>query len=82
MLSVYPNPAREEITVQLNNEWMAQKSVLSIYNTQGTLVYSKNYEKILQPEIKIDIRSMAAGGYFISIENDKMKSVGSFIKPE
>lgn len=64
MLSVYPNPAREEITVQLNNEWMAQKSVLSIYNTQGTLVYSKNYEKILQPEIKIDIRSMAARRLF------------------
>jgi hypothetical protein len=34
-LSVFPNPVKNEITVQVNKEWLYSKSVINIYNTQA-----------------------------------------------
>ena len=79
-LAVYPNPAENEITVSLSKEMMYKKSVLTIYNTQGASVYRTEYDKPLQQEIKIDVSQLAAGGYFISVENEQRKSVGTFVK--
>jgi hypothetical protein len=80
-LSVFPNPVKNEITVQVNKEWLYSKSVINIYNTQGAIVYTTELlRNILQQEFKLDVSQLAAGGYFISIENEQTKSVGSFIK--
>jgi hypothetical protein len=79
-LSVFPNPVKNEITVQVNKEWLYSKSVINIYNTQGAIVYTTAIANILQQEFKLDVSQLAAGGYFISIENEQTKSVGSFIK--
>ena len=79
-LQIYPNPATTEVTVSINKEWFYKKSTLSIYNTEGRFISSEIYDKIINSELKIDVSKLAAGGYFISIENDKMKSVGTFIK--
>ena len=79
-LSVFPNPVKDEITVQVNKEWLYSKSVINIYNTQGTIVYSTGLSKVQNQEFKLDVSQLAAGGYFISIENEQTKSVGSFIK--
>ena len=78
--SVDPNPAENEITVSLSKEMMYKKSVLTIYNTQGASVYRTEYDKPLQQEFKIDVSQLALGGYFISVENEQRKSVGTFVK--
>jgi hypothetical protein len=46
----------------------------------GAIVYTTTIANILQQEFKLDVSQLAAGGYFISIENEQTKSVGSFIK--
>ncbi len=79
-LSVFPNPAKEEITLQLNKELLFKKAILSIYSTQGALIFKNEYDKISHTELKIDISQLAVGDYFISIENSENKSVGIFVK--
>ena len=79
-LQIFPNPATNQLTVTLNKDWLNKKSVISIFNTEGKLITSESYEKITNSELKINISQLAAGGYFISIENEERKSVGTFIK--
>lgn len=80
-LKIFPNPASSEIYVSLNNQdWNAKKTEVKIYNPQGDVVYNTNYEKLLQSGFKLDVSHLADGGYFLSIENEENKSVGTFIK--
>ncbi len=79
-LHIFPNPAKNEITLQLNNEWRNKNSIVSIYDTKGALVLTKDCNNILNKTVNIDVRQLPAGSYFISIENNENKSVGSFTK--
>ncbi len=79
-LKIFPNPATTDITLSLNKEWLYKKSTLSIFNTEGKFISSETINKITDSELKIDVSKLAAGGYFISIEDDKDKAVGTFVK--
>ncbi len=79
-LKVYPNPAINDITLQLNQEWQNKGILVNIYDTRGAIISSVKYGKITNHEIKTDISSLAEGGYFISIEGGENKSVGTFVK--
>ena len=79
-LPIFPNPATTQVTLTLSKDWLNKKSVISIFNTEGKLITSESYEKITNSELKINISQLVAGGYFISIENEERKSVGTFIK--
>jgi hypothetical protein len=80
ILSVFPNPAKNEINLQVNKEWLYKSAVISVCNTLGAEVYRSANEKILNQQLNLDISQLASGGYFISIENEENKSVGTFIK--
>ncbi len=80
-MAVFPNPATTEITIDLNSvDWKTKKSVVHIFNTQGAIVQSIAYEKLVQIGNKIDISTLPNGGYFIAIENGEKKAVGTFVK--
>jgi hypothetical protein len=79
-LVVYPNPANNEITVQLEKDWLSRKSIISIYSVNGSLVYNNTQDKTMHTDLKIDVSQLASGGYFISVENEQRKSVGTFVK--
>lgn len=79
-LHIFPYPATNEITLQLNKDWKNKKSVVTIFDTKGALVSTLNYNNILNETIKINIQSLPVGSYFISIENNELKSAGTFTK--
>jgi hypothetical protein len=71
--SVYPNPARDYLTIA----GIENSEKYEIYDRNGRLVRE---EKFTEQEIRVDIRSLAAGAYELVIwTNDKRKSV-SFVK--
>ncbi len=74
-LSLYPNPASEEITIELSGELIG--STLSVMNIEGQ-------ELITCPGIahktKIDIRTLPNGVYFVRLTNDKTIKTGKIIK--
>ena len=59
LLSIYPNPANNYITVQFPS---AQSAIISVTNLFGQIVYS---EKINAEQTQIDVSRFAAGMYVI-----------------
>jgi hypothetical protein len=73
-LSIYPNPANNEITISSNEEGDAQ---LTILNTVGQAVYnSKSYFKNKKT---IDCTPLANGIYFLKLEINQKTSVKRMI---
>jgi len=74
-LSIYPNPATEQVNLQIARE------------TAGTaIIYDYLSRKIGEyplcgTQIDIDVRHYAAGSYLINIvENDRVITTGRFLK--
>jgi hypothetical protein len=73
--TMYPNPAKNEITISAKNE-MELNSV-EIYNTLGQLILVvANAENTST----IDVSALLSGTYFVKINTDKGVSSSKFIK--
>ncbi|MGB0404340.1 MAG: T9SS type A sorting domain-containing protein [Salibacteraceae bacterium] len=71
-ITVYPNPAKNEITFKNQEE----NSNLKIYNTNGTLVF----ESVIGKLKTIDITDFNIGVYFYSVQNKSDVVSGKFVK--
>ncbi len=65
--SIYPNPAKDFITIELKN-MLQNETKISIYNLQGELMINKTAKS---EKVNIDISSLPEGVYFVKIINDK-----------
>ncbi|MCG2617375.1 T9SS type A sorting domain-containing protein [Terrimonas sp. NA20] len=59
---VYPNPARQDITIDLGNDQQWIGKVINIANSQGLVVMQQSIKATVQ---KIDISKLPPGMYFI-----------------
>lgn len=64
-ISVYPNPFKEQVTVQLPHEMNA---LISIYDITGRLIQSLQVNK--QQQISIPTYTLKQGVYFIEVHQD------------
>ena len=71
-VSVYPNPARDYLTVQAPEE-----SKVSVYDLSGRLV--RTYTATFAEE-RIEISSLAAGMYTVRVQNTSGSAIVNFIK--
>lgn len=68
-ITVYPNPAYDQISVRIMNAEIDEKSIIQIFDLQGRLVISEN---ILQDGIQnISISNLQKGMYLFKITNTK-----------
>lgn len=79
ILNIYPNPAKNNLNIQLDNNWLNQNVQIKIYSIEGKLIKEQS-NTIVNELIQLDITHLAVGGYLINIENNKNKAVGTFIK--
>jgi hypothetical protein len=61
-LSVYPNPAKEELFISINNLKSNTTSYLEIYNIAGQKVLDQS---ILQNSTKVDLSALSKGLYLL-----------------
>ncbi|MFO7842164.1 MAG: GEVED domain-containing protein, partial [Bacteroidales bacterium] len=74
-ISVYPNPAIDDITVTVENG--TRVGTISIYNMIGSLI---KIEEINGNRKEIDISDLPAGSYIISVEDEKEPLTKQIIK--
>lgn len=66
--TVYPNPARESVFIELENGAPAGKIKISLYDSMGIL--RREYDrKSLRNNIELPLQGMPAGIYFLRIES-------------
>jgi hypothetical protein len=69
-VSIYPNPATTEATVEIVTDNSA-KAIISIYNYSGSLVKSINTNVVTgNNALKVDLNNLSNGAYLISINAD------------
>ena len=76
---IYPNPAREQLTMMLGDLLIEQLSI-QIFSPEGRLV-SRTEENILggRQELIMDVSGYAPGLYFLQIQFESSKIVKRFI---
>lgn len=81
MLSVYPNPGYDEVTLQFNSTNKSQTATIQLYDLSGKLLFSQVYSlKANEEFIKLNTSSLIPGLYFISADNGIQKLSTKFIK--
>lgn len=73
-ITVYPNPAKNEITINSSSEF----NTVNIYNTMGQLV--KSFSNINKSYYNNDISELKSGYYIIETISKKNKTQQNFIK--
>ncbi|MCW3086256.1 MAG: hypothetical protein JWP12_3622 [Bacteroidetes bacterium] len=66
-LTVYPNPANDVVTVQIENVLLNRSATLSLYNTTGQLI---SETRISKEKTEIDLSSLPKGIYFIRLQDE------------
>ena len=76
-IKIYPNPAKENLIIELTESNISQNSTISIYNIQGQLC-----RQIIsnQPKTEVDINDLSTGLYVIKLNNEKESFVSKFVK--
>jgi hypothetical protein len=74
-ISIYPNPAHDNITIETS--FALSQVQLSISNLNGQQLITS---QITLPKTQIDISNLPGGVYFVRLTNDKTVEVGKFIK--
>ncbi len=76
-IKIYPNPAEDNLIIELAKDKTLQNTTISIYNIQGQLLLSEN---IKQSQTILNIAEFAKGIYLIKVRNDSETFQGKFVK--
>jgi PKD repeat protein len=80
-LSVYPNPATNAVSLNVNSSKAYSDCQLSINNMLGQNVYAKSIDLASGSNtVNMDITNLTAGVYFISLQNGKDVVTTKFVK--
>lgn len=75
---IYPNPATDQIFINLEHLNPEEKLAMDIFNIQGVLIYHKDFPINVKPE-KVDITGYAKGIYWIKIQTSKENIVKKIV---
>ncbi|MCX6230806.1 MAG: T9SS type A sorting domain-containing protein [Bacteroidetes bacterium] len=76
-VSIYPNPAKDNLIIELKESKVLQNNNVSIYNIQGQLLKQLTLK---ESKTEIDIHSFATGIYIVKVNNQKESFVSRFVK--
>jgi len=69
--NVYPNPARDFVTLDLNFEEVAKDVDVQIIDLQGRVIRTFNYSDIQEAKYTYDVSFLGAGNYFLRVQTEE-----------
>ena len=80
-LSVFPNPAKDAVTLNVNSSKQFSDCQLSVNNILGQKEFSSDVNlNIGANKLSIDVTNLSSGIYFISLQNGKNVVTTKFVK--
>jgi hypothetical protein len=83
VISLYPNPVKDVLTVDIKNTSNVQFVTLRVFNAVGQVVKTINAPSFnMSPlgQYQINTQDLKSGMYFISVETNDNKSIVKFVK--
>ncbi|MEL7123256.1 MAG: T9SS type A sorting domain-containing protein, partial [Bacteroidota bacterium] len=78
-LAAWPNPSSGEINIK-SEAFVGSQAELKVYNLTGKLVYAKNLGMVYQDQYQINLQSLEAGVYIVTLESAGMLAKERIIK--
>jgi hypothetical protein len=76
---VFPNPSNTKASIVVNALSDLNTSTVSILNTLGSVVSSKNIELFMgKNTVSLDVETLSSGIYFATITSGNFKTVKKF----
>lgn len=79
IITIYPNPANNELNVKLNFAEMQNSTELTIYDMFGKKLASKSLQNIQNSTEKFNIRYLQSGLYFMKINTGNLQETRKFL---
>ena len=77
MIQVYPNPAKDLLTISVGDAIQSKPLSVSIVDVMGRVVFA---ETVSATEMSLDFSHLLSGVYFIQMEQDGFWGVRKFVK--
>jgi hypothetical protein len=78
-LELYPNPARDYVSVKLGESAILGQFNLAVYGSDGKRHVSISYEHINQYEIQLPVGQLEEGVYHVVLESESGKRIGKLV---
>lgn len=78
-LTIFPNPAAEFITANIELEDITKNANFTIYNVTGQVVETRNLSNVQNERVVFDLGGYTSGSYFISVTTDEGYTIKRFI---
>ena len=78
-LQIYPNPARDKITVSLNKQALNQV-IITVIDMRGLKVGLNKYIMVANNNVDVNISSLKSGVYILQIQTEHDVQSFKFIK--
>jgi hypothetical protein len=75
ILSAYPNPACDQLTIELSEEW--KDAAIDVFDLRGALMMSTRSNGARK--IIVDCTKLSEGTYTLVMTEGNRKAVGSFV---
>ncbi len=76
-IDLFPNPASDLLTVQIDAKGTLNQLKMKAYNSIGQLIFEKECTSLKE---EISLNDWSAGVYFLEVGNDKINTVKRFVK--
>ena len=76
-IGLYPNPAKDRLTIDLQKFSDVQNAMLMIYDTQGQLVLQQAIQDV---RTELNVEALSKGLYIVKISNTKNRVITKFMK--
>ncbi len=78
---IYPNPVNDILNISLPLQNVKENNLsITIYSITGQQIYFKQYEKVSNKHIEIDISNISEGVYFVKLNNNNKLIMKRIIK--
>ncbi|MEQ8703075.1 MAG: T9SS type A sorting domain-containing protein [Phaeodactylibacter sp.] len=78
-VSVFPNPAKDVLNVQVDLPEMANRLNIRLVNALGQVVLSRDLGQLQSDNIELDVRNLAAGTYMLQVVDGQAQFTQSVV---